>query len=354
MEGLAGAFPLQNDSLFSSTFQTNVNLTGYGATFSMVNVAPVGGFEARHGIRLQSALDFTITGLTVRDTQGDGIYVDGLTDIGFSQNVTIQDVVIDNAFRNGIGVISVQDLLIDNSVIVNTVGTSPRAGIDFEPDISSKRIVNATVRNTVIVANGSDGIIWVVSEGNVAKPVSGLIENVTVAGNSRYGFGLDGNPSIPPGGALPNFVIKDSLVVNNALGGLQVVAGAGTQTIEYSAFFGNTGGDFVGAAAAGTGTITGTEAQSPARSRFLSTRPTPPARCSTLSIQALPRSSAWEIPMAASSVLEEWQAISMPMPVSMGSTSSHGNGANRPTMVVRATWPPGKCFSVQPAHRLAA
>jgi len=106
--------------------------------------------------------------------------------------VTIQDVTINNAFRNGIGVISAKNLLIDNATIINTVGTSPRAGIDFEPGIGSQRIVNATVRNSIIVANGSDGILWVVEEGNQARPVSGLIENVTVLGNSRFGFGLDG------------------------------------------------------------------------------------------------------------------------------------------------------------------
>jgi len=121
------------------------------------------------------------------------------------------------------------------------------------------RIVDATVRNSIIMANGSDGIIWGVTEGFQARPVSGLIENVTVLGNSRYGFGLDGNAAYPAGGALPSFEIKDSLVVNNANGGLQVVAGAGTQTIEYSALSGNGGGgDLVGAAALGTGSFTGT------------------------------------------------------------------------------------------------
>jgi len=113
------------------------------------------------------------------------------------------------------------------------------------------------------VANGNDGIIWGVTEGFQARPISGLIENVTVAGNSRFGFALDGNGALPAGGALPNFVIKDSLVLNNDDGGLRVVTGAGTQTIEYSAFSGNgdppsPSDDFVGAAAAGTGTITGT------------------------------------------------------------------------------------------------
>ncbi len=259
MEALAGAFLGANDGLFEAEYQANVSLTGYGATFSMANIAPIAGVEWRHGIRLDSVQDFSINGLTIKDTQGDGIYLGTPTDIGFSKDVVIQDVTIDNAFRNGISVISVQGLLIDNAVIVNTQGTAPRAGIDFEPDLRTMRIVDVTVSNTVIVANGSDGILWAVTEGFQAKPISGLIENVTVAGNSRFGFGLDGNGAFPAGGALPSFVIKDSLVVNNSSGGLRVGAGAGTQMIEFTATSGNGGGgDFVGAAAAGTGTITGT------------------------------------------------------------------------------------------------
>jgi len=246
MEGLNGAFPNVGDDLFESTFQTNVTLTGYGATFSMANVdsfSPAPANQFRHGIRLQSVDNFEVKGLTVKSTQGDGIYVDGLSLIGFSQDVVIQDVLIDNAFRNGISVISVQGLLVDNTVIVNTQGTLPKAGIDFEPDVGTQRIVDATVRNTVIVANGNDGILWFVEEGNQARSVSGLIENVTVAGNSRFGFAMDR-------GALPNFVIKDSLVLDNSSGGLRVVAGAGTQTVENSAFSGNGGGgNFVGAVA---------------------------------------------------------------------------------------------------------
>ncbi|NOY42368.1 MAG: right-handed parallel beta-helix repeat-containing protein [Planctomycetes bacterium] len=263
LEAKAGSFQDVNDRLLNADFRANVRVEGYGATFRMRQADYTGGGYAagewRHGISLRSVQDFEIAGLTIEDTGGDGILLDAMTAIGFNKNVIIEDVTINNAYRNGISVISAQDLLIDNAIILNTVGTNPRAGIDFEPDTRTQRIVNATVRNSVIVANGNDGIIWGVTEGFQAKPVSGLIENVTVFGNSRFGFALDGNGSLPGGGALPFFEIKDSLVVNNSSGGFRVVAGSGTQTIEYSAFSGNTGsGALVGAAAFGTGTITGT------------------------------------------------------------------------------------------------
>ncbi len=177
--------------------------------------------------------------------------MDGLSQTEFSKDVVIKDVTINNAYRNGVSVISVENLLIDNATIINTGGTAPQAGIDFEPDVAKQRIVNATVRNSIIMANGSDGILWYVKEGNQARPVTGLIENVTIVGNSRFGLGMQKD-------GLPGFKIKDSLVINNGNSGFSVT-GATAKTIEYSAFSGNGGsGATDGVASLGTGSITGT------------------------------------------------------------------------------------------------
>ena len=82
---------------------------------------------------MSNVTDCTIDGLTIKDTGGDGIYVGAASD-SWSQNVTIKNVVVDNAYRNGISVISIDGILIDNAVIVNTGGTLPQTGIDFEPN----------------------------------------------------------------------------------------------------------------------------------------------------------------------------------------------------------------------------
>jgi len=261
VEGLVGAFINDAEGPFRVDRVRNGSITG-GATIRMTNIVP-NGTEGRHGIQLYNVDGYTIAGLTLENLQGDGIIVSTLSSIGISQDVTIQDVVIDDAFRNGISVISVRGLLIDNSVIINTSGTSPQAGIDFEPNLNSQRIVDVTIRNTIFAGNGNDGILFAVVEDLEPEPISVLIDNVTLYDNGRFGITLDQD-------ALPNVVIQDTLVINNDDGGFRVT-GATSQAIEFSALSGNTGsGDLVDAATLGTGSITGTAPV------FVSTDPTNP------------------------------------------------------------------------------
>jgi len=253
MQGLAGAFSATtNDSLFTANQVKNVNLTGYGATFSMENITAIGGFESRHGLRFDRVQDFTVSGLTIRNTQGDGIYLGAESTVGINQNVTIQDVVIDDAFRNGISVISARGVLIDNATIINTDGTAPRAGIDFEPNFATQRIVDVTVRNSIIATNGSSGILAVFEEANHPELFTGVLENNTFYSNTAAGIAF-------VRGALTSLVIKDNLFVNQGGAGVSVIGGDGTtlQTITNSAFSDTVSpNNFAGQAVGGTGIVT--------------------------------------------------------------------------------------------------
>jgi len=144
-------------------------------------------------------------------------------------------------------------------------GTSPRAGINFEPDIESKRIVDVTIRNSIIATNGSHGIQVHVRDGEQARLTSGLIENVTFLSN-----GLDGIQIQKA--AVPNLVIRDNLFVNDGFSVIDVDAAgeisATSQTISYSAF---EGGGLSGAAVDGTGNVFGI-----APGLFVSTDPNNP------------------------------------------------------------------------------
>ncbi|HEX7010936.1 MAG TPA: right-handed parallel beta-helix repeat-containing protein, partial [Phycisphaeraceae bacterium] len=134
-------------------------------------------------------------------------YVGTTTQTGYSQNVTIKDVRLDNNHRQGISVISVQNMLIDNAVILNTNGTAPEAGIDFEVNYNTQRIFNVQVRNSVIYANHTWGILFAGHADLVDGPITVDIENVTILGNHA-----DGIRMYHP---LPGVTIKDSLVVGN-------------------------------------------------------------------------------------------------------------------------------------------
>jgi len=257
VEALAGAFMGGNDSLLYAESVDNVRLEGYGATLRMrqsdYTQAPYSVAEWRMGIRLHSVTNFDVVGLTVEDTGGDGIYVRGTFSVpdALSEDVTIQDVTINNAYRNGISVISAKNLLIDNVVIVNTSGTAPQVGIDIEPNDPGDTIENVTIQNSIIQSNLGNGIQFAVGDSTQNEPVSGLVQNVTVVGNGGGGLRFTK-------GALPGFEIRNNLLIGQADDGINVTGGDGStlQTISYSVSSGNADNDFQGQYALGAGIVT--------------------------------------------------------------------------------------------------
>ena len=114
-----------------------VTLSGYGATLAM-NKSEYTTGEQRHVVKMVSAGDIWIEGLTLRDSGGDGICItptNGNYAVnGYCGNVTVVNVHCDNNRRNGMSVISCDGLTVSGSAFTNTNGTGPSAGIDFEPD----------------------------------------------------------------------------------------------------------------------------------------------------------------------------------------------------------------------------
>jgi hypothetical protein len=262
-----GSFLGTSDSLFTSTNTTNVSVLGYGATFQMrksdytQNPYPVG--EWRHGLRLNNVNGFQVKGLTIKETGGDGIYI-GAADTGYSQDVLIKDVVLDNNYRQGISVISAKDLMIDNAIIMNTNGTAPESGIDFEPNFSDDILQNITVKNSIFSSNDNNGIQF--ATGMLADPsqVDITITNVTTIGNEFSGLRIYYYP-------LPGVTIKNSLFVGNQHFGVAVEGDESSvkNSVDYSAFWNNVN-DIGGQAIAGAGTLTG------AQPLFYSTDPSSP------------------------------------------------------------------------------
>jgi len=64
-------------------------------------------------------------GLTLRDTGETASYVAGGGKLNHSRDIHIKDVVCDNNYRQGISVISVDGLLVEDSRFNNTWGTPP-------------------------------------------------------------------------------------------------------------------------------------------------------------------------------------------------------------------------------------
>jgi hypothetical protein len=185
-----GAFRGKGDCLFAAALKRNVTLTGYGAAFRMWKKDYQGDdydkAEWRHCLSIRSSTNVRVAGLTLAESGGDGIYL-GVAKAGVpNKDVVIKDVVCDANHRQGISVISAENLLIEDCVLKNTSGTPPQAGIDFEPNHPSEKLVHCVMRNCVTQDNGGDGYEFYLKNLNGSSaPVSIRLENCRSSGDAR-------------------------------------------------------------------------------------------------------------------------------------------------------------------------
>ena len=177
-----GEFKGKNDCLFRADRKQNVSLVGYGAIVRMHRSdyarAPYEKAEWRHVLSFKSCSNIKVKGLTLAESGGDGIYL-GTAKAGITnKSILIKDVVCDKNYRQGISVITAEDLLIENTIMRNTDGTPPQDGIDFEPNEAGERLVNVVMRNCTTLGNSGDGYaLYLIPLDASSKPVSIRIEN---------------------------------------------------------------------------------------------------------------------------------------------------------------------------------
>lgn len=184
-----GEFQGGSDSLFTGRLVEDVTLRGYGATLRMWRddyaQAPYTKAEWRHVVQLLSCRNIQILGLTLAESGGDGIYL-GTGQAGVTnRDIQIQDVTCDKNYRQGISVITAENLLIENTVLRNTDGTAPRAGIDFEPNGPTERLVNCVMRGCLAENNAGCGYVAYIPTLNATSAPVGLrLENCRAVGNA--------------------------------------------------------------------------------------------------------------------------------------------------------------------------
>ncbi|MBT3379607.1 MAG: right-handed parallel beta-helix repeat-containing protein [Lentisphaerae bacterium] len=188
-----GAFKGKTDALFSASLKKNIRLIGYGAVLRMhkgdYTTDAYEKAEWRHTLSLLSCDNVQVRGLTLADSGGDGIYL-GVAKRGVPcSNIHIKDVICDNHHRQGISVISAENLLIEDTVMKNTAGTNPQAGVDFEPNHPGERLVNCVMRNCLSENNvGGAYALYVVPLDGTSAPMSIRLENCR---GTTSAFGLN-------------------------------------------------------------------------------------------------------------------------------------------------------------------
>jgi len=190
VEAKRGSFKGKGDCLFTARMTENLVLSGHGATFRMHKSDYQGPdydkAEWRHTLSLRGARNVQVLGLTLEESGGDGIYV-GVGDGGVPcEDIVIRDVVCDRHHRQGISVISVRNLLIENTIMRDTSGTPPMAGIDFEPNGPTEELVNCVMRNCISQGNQGDGYDFYIPTLDATSAEASIrLENCKSIGNSR-------------------------------------------------------------------------------------------------------------------------------------------------------------------------
>lgn len=113
------------------------------------------------GIDIRESSMVRISNVNVRNTWGDGIYIGRTIGVNSTnRNIVVENVVCDNNRRQGISLITGENILIENTVLENTHGTPPQFGIDMQPDNTSIEMLrNIVIRNLTTVNNSGGGIM---------------------------------------------------------------------------------------------------------------------------------------------------------------------------------------------------
>ena len=209
-----GEFMPRKSALVSVVCATNVTLRGLGkgATLRMritdYQNPPYKKGEWRHALNIKSSKNVLVENLLLADSGGDGVYLGVEKSRCPCENITIRKCVCDNNNRQGISVISAKHLLIEDTVMKNTRGTNPKAGIDFEPNNASEVLIDCVMRNCLTTGNDGAGYDMYLGQlTSATEPVSITFENCRSVGDRRSPLVASFNPlrhgrGVPMGGFL--------------------------------------------------------------------------------------------------------------------------------------------------------
>ena len=174
----------------------NVTIRGEGATLRMnrAEYPRKPHSEWRHGLKIEGCENILVEGLTIRETGGDGVYISYLPEnvspvaessgkpaVIQSRNVTIRNVHAIANYRQGLSLISGENILIEDCVFEKTIGAPPQAGVDIEPGNDLCILKNIVVKNCISRNNAGSGfMVYLAHLRKSSPPVSIRFENCLV------------------------------------------------------------------------------------------------------------------------------------------------------------------------------
>ncbi len=162
---------LANYEIISADGCENVKITGLGTVQGDRDYHSGTTGEWGFGVALR-AHNAMVSGITIKDCWGDGLYIDDST------NVTVSGVISRHNRRQGMSVASVHMLRVCDSVFRDTGGTAPGCGIDLECDRPNQMIEDVLIERNLFMNNKGSNIA-------IGSP-NGTYRNITVRGDNEY------------------------------------------------------------------------------------------------------------------------------------------------------------------------
>ena len=202
-----GEFPQTVHPLIRYDSVSNVAIVGLGPRGGVCRMRkddyhkfPYRPAEWRHGIMFVNAVNFRAENMTIIESGGDGVDILG----GKCRNGVIRRVTCDRNNRQGLSVEGCTGLLIEDCVFMNTKGTPPEAGVDFEPYQVNQPMTGIVMRNCRIENNGGNGVdSWTGASDGRTPPYDITVENCIISGNNnaiRIGGSIWWDPAIAKNG----------------------------------------------------------------------------------------------------------------------------------------------------------
>lgn len=157
--------------------------------------------EWGYGIEIRGSKNVTLNNTNIKDCWGDGIVLGKKSslDTKTNENIILNNVVCDNNRRQGISVSTVKGLWINGGYLKNTNGTSPQAGIDFEPDAPTGILQDIWISGLKTENNAGAGVkIYIAMLDSTSQFINiNIINHVDIGSNN--GFHVAGGNSVLSG-----------------------------------------------------------------------------------------------------------------------------------------------------------
>ena len=211
----------------------NITLLGNGATLQMFKREYDISSEFRHCLLLSGVTNVLVRDLVTTGAAGDGIFVSpafrivdgqGIPDIP-CRDVTVINCTMDDNNRQGMSVSDVIGLRIDSCRFINTTGTAPQAGLDFEPFEAFQHMQDVLVTNSLFEGNQASGVlVGCVDLDETSPPMDIVLDNCIIRGNgldvitnNRGGIVVT-NKTRAPG----SFVVRNTAIENETRSAINV------------------------------------------------------------------------------------------------------------------------------------